>query len=180
MNRKNNSQLLKICFAAMFAALICVATMIIRIPSPLGGYINFGDTFIILAGWMMGPVYGFAAGGIGSAFADLFAGYAAYVPGTFIIKGFMATAAWIIYDGFSKRGRFCFKIRRFTAASCAEAIMIIGYYFYAAVPMGEGGAAVLTIIPNIVQGFMGFIGSLIISAILERTGIFSKFSSLFK
>lgn len=29
--------------AAMFAALTCVATMIIHIPSPIGGYFNLGD-----------------------------------------------------------------------------------------------------------------------------------------
>ena len=56
----------KIVLAAMFAALACVATMIINIPIPAtNGYINLGDCIVILAGWMLGGVYGAAAGGIG-------------------------------------------------------------------------------------------------------------------
>ena len=60
----SKDKLLKICVTAMFAALICVATMLIQIPSPLNGYVNFGDCFILIAAWVLGPVYGFAAGGI--------------------------------------------------------------------------------------------------------------------
>ena len=52
-------QLVKLCTAAMFAALICVATMLIQIPSPLNGYVNFGDCFILVAAWVLGPVWGF-------------------------------------------------------------------------------------------------------------------------
>ena len=88
-----DNKLLMICMTAMFAALICVATMVIQIPSPLGGYVNFGDCFILVAAWVLGPVYGFAAGGIGSALADAFTGYAHYIPGTFVIKGLIAVMA---------------------------------------------------------------------------------------
>ena len=53
--------------AAMFAALTCVATMIIHIPSPIGGYFNLGDCMVLLSAFVLGPVWGTAAGGIGSA-----------------------------------------------------------------------------------------------------------------
>ena len=59
----------------MLAALVCVATMVIKIPSPLNGYINLGDCIVLLSGWLLSPVYGFMAAGLGSALADLFAGY---------------------------------------------------------------------------------------------------------
>ena len=63
LNKKNTKdRLLRICVAAMFTALICVATMIIQIPSPLNGFVNFGDCFILIAAWVLGPWYGFAAG----------------------------------------------------------------------------------------------------------------------
>ena len=74
----------------MLAALCCVATMIIKIPSPLKGYLNLGDCVVLLSGWLLGPAYGFAAAGIGSALADIFSGYVIYAPATFIIKGLMA------------------------------------------------------------------------------------------
>ena len=50
-----NSNLKKIIMTALFAALACVATMSIRIPTPgTGGYIHPGDAIVILAGIILG------------------------------------------------------------------------------------------------------------------------------
>ena len=68
---KMNTRTKKIVMAAMLAALACVATMIIKIPSPLKGYLNLGDCIVLVAGWMLSPTYGFLAAGLGSALADL-------------------------------------------------------------------------------------------------------------
>lgn len=38
----------------MFAALSCAATMVIQIPIATG-YLNFGDSLCLLAGWILGP-----------------------------------------------------------------------------------------------------------------------------
>ena len=35
---------------AAFAALACVDTMVIKVPSPTGGYMNLGDTVVLLGG----------------------------------------------------------------------------------------------------------------------------------
>ena len=83
----------KLVTAALFAALACVATMIIKFPSPLKGYLNIGDCIVLLCGWMLSPVYGFVAAGLGSGLADLLSGYLVYAPATFIIKGLMALIA---------------------------------------------------------------------------------------
>ena len=81
---------------ALFAALACVATMSIRIPTPgTGGYIHPGDAIVILAGIILGPVYGMLAGGIGSALSDLIGGYFVYVPITLVIKGLVAGGYFI-------------------------------------------------------------------------------------
>ena len=57
---KFNTQ--KLVLTALFAALTCVATMIIRIPTPgTGGYIHPGDALVILSGIILGPLYGFLA-----------------------------------------------------------------------------------------------------------------------
>lgn len=175
MERKNDSKLLKICAAAMLAALVCIATMIIRIPSPLGGYINFGDIFVLLGGWVMGPIYGFAVGGIGSALADLFSGYAVYMPGTFIIKGLTAASAAIIFHRLSKKEGTILKISRIISALAGEIIMIAGYYLYAAIPMGEGFTVALQSLPgNAIQGVFGIVGGMIICTAIEKTRLLSK------
>ena len=91
MNTTTNSKLKKIVLTALFAALSCVATMSIKLPTPgTGGYIHPGDAMVILSGVVLGPWWGLLAGGIGSAMADLLGGYFVYVPITFAIKGLVA------------------------------------------------------------------------------------------
>ena len=94
----NDKKIRKLVLAALLAALVCVATMVVQIPSPMQGYVNLGDCFVLLSGWLLGPWYGFAAGGIGSMLADLFLGYAHYAPGTLVIKGLVALLAALLYE----------------------------------------------------------------------------------
>ena len=61
---------------ALFAALGYVATRVLMVPSPTGGYMNLGDTVVLLGAYLPGPVSGAVAGGIGPALADLLSGYA--------------------------------------------------------------------------------------------------------
>lgn len=170
-------RLLKMVFAAMFAALICVATMVIQIPSPMNGYVNFGDCFILVAAWVLGPVYGFAAGGIGSAFADLFSGYAHYVPGTFIIKGLIAVAAALIAQQFSKKSPKLRLVGYITGSFCGELIMVFGYFGYAALLLGKGFGAWASVPGNIVQGAFGMIVGVVIIQILSSAKVLNKAES---
>ena len=65
----------KLTITALFAAIICVTTMFIKIPIPAtNGYIHPGDGFVILSGAVLGPLAGAVASGIGGAAADLFGG----------------------------------------------------------------------------------------------------------
>ena len=93
----------KIVMTALFAALACVATMSIRIPTPgTSGYIHPGDAIVILSGIILGPAYGFLAAGIGSCMADLLGGYFIYVPITFAVKGLVALFAALAYKKIAK------------------------------------------------------------------------------
>ena len=47
----------KLVMAALLAALTCVTTMIITVPSPLKGYLNLGDSIVLLSGWLLSPAY---------------------------------------------------------------------------------------------------------------------------
>ena len=118
----------KVITASMLAALVCVATMIIKIPSPLKGYLNLGDFVVLLAGWSLSPLYGFLAVGIGSALADIFSGYIAYAPATFVIKGLMAIIAYFGFHLIHKRlGNF---ISRILSGTLSEIIMVLGYFLF--------------------------------------------------
>lgn len=52
---------------------------------------------VLLGTYLLGPVCGAVAGGIGPALADLLAGYTAYVPATLVIKALMGLAAGLLY-----------------------------------------------------------------------------------
>ena len=174
----SKDKLLKICVTAMFAALICVATMLIQIPSPLNGYVNFGDCFILIAAWVLGPVYGFAAGGIGSALADLFTGYVHYVPGTFVIKGLIAVAAALICRAMLKKLSKISVPAYIVSALAGEIIMVGGYYLYAALLLGKSFAGAAASVPgNLVQGAFGLVCGVVIIKIIAKTRVLNKFST---
>lgn len=155
-----NNNLKKLILAALFAALSCVATMSIRIPTPgTGGYIHPGDAIVILSGVILGPVWGFLAGGIGSALSDLIGGYFIYVPITFGIKGLVALAAGLLYQkvGKNQKSRYIAVI----LGGVADIILVAGGYFVCEFFIYGAGAAA-SIPANIIQG----VGGLVISCIL--------------
>jgi len=175
LERKNDEKLLKICLTAMFAALICVSTIMIQIPSPLGGYINLGDAFIIVSAVVLGPLGSFGAGAVGSALADLITGYAVYAPATFLIKGTMGIIAALIYHSLSVKEGTLKKAATVLCAIPAELIMIVGYYFYAAIALGTGFIPALqTVAGNSVQGLAGIVGGALITLALKKTGVLGK------
>lgn len=147
----------KLVISALFAALACAATIVIHIPiAATNGYINLGDCIVLLSGFMLGPVYGFAAAGIGSALADLILGYASYAPATFVIKGLMALIAALIYR-FPEKNTF----KLILAGIASELIMIFGYYLYESIWYGFAGAAP-AIVSNAIQGAAGLIAAVIL------------------
>ena len=74
---------------ALFIAIVCVATLILKLDIPAThGYFNVGDSMIYVAALLFGPVVGGLAGGIGASLADFIVGAPEYVLGTFLIKGF--------------------------------------------------------------------------------------------
>ena len=155
-----NNNLKKLILAALFAALSCVATMSIRIPTPgTGGYIHPGDAIVILSGVILGPIWGFLAGGIGSALSDLIGGYFIYVPITFVIKGLVALAAGLLYQkiGKNQKSRYIAVI----LGGVADIILVAGGYFVCEFFIYGAGAAA-SIPANIIQG----VGGLVISCIL--------------
>ena len=158
----------KLVMTALLAALTCVATLIIRIPSPLHGYINLGDCIVLVSGWLLGPVYGLLAAGIGSALADVFAGYLVYAPATFAIKALMAVAAYFIFKALSKTRLS--KAGYIISGIVAELIMIGGYFVFEGFLYGFG-AVLVNIPPNAVQGVAGIIVGSLLIAVIRKTRI---------
>ncbi|MFQ6094660.1 MAG: ECF transporter S component, partial [Candidatus Bathyarchaeia archaeon] len=79
----------EIAIAAVFTALVCVATFAFTIYVPhTEGFFNIGETMVYISALLFGPVVGGIAGGFGSMLADLILGYPHYAPATLVIKAF--------------------------------------------------------------------------------------------
>ena len=163
-----NAKTKNVVMAALFAALVCVATMIIKIPSPLKGYINLGDCIVLLSGWMLPPAYGFLAAGIGSALADLFSGYVVYAPATFIIKSLMAFIAFYGFKLLNKK--IPNTLSRVVAGLIAELFMILGYFVFEGILYGFGPSLV-NIPANAVQGVAGLVIGIVLIKIFEKRNV---------
>lgn len=163
MSMKTNNSIRKLVFSALLAALACVCTMMIQIPVPAtGGYINLGDSIVLLCAWYIGGVYGVAAAGIGTMMADIFSGYAIYAPATFVIKALMALAAWAIFKRIhNHKGQYL-------GAVAAALIMMLGYLIYEAVFLGYGLGAAAAIPANLIQGFTGCVCGVVLSHVMEK------------
>ena len=167
MKVKNKTK--EMTMSAMIAALVCVATMLIKIPSPLKGYLNLGDCVVLLAGWVLSPGYGFFAAGLGSAMADIFSGYVMYAPATFLIKGIMALVVYFGHKLLSKtNNKF---LSRMIPGVLAEVVMVLGYYIFEGFLYGFI-PSIVNIPANAVQGFAG----LVLGCVL--IGIFEKFKNV--
>lgn len=157
----------KLVMAALFAALACVATMSIRIPTPgTGGYIHPGDAIVILCGIFLDPVSAFLAAGIGSCMADLLGGYFIYVPITFMIKGLVAFLASHAYHRLSSKGFNPYG----AVAGCGmiDIIVVAGGYCLCEIFLYGPGAALASVPGNIIQGVSGLIISSALYPVLQR------------
>ena len=161
----------KLVVSALMAALTYVATMVVQIPSPMNGYVNLGDCFVLLSGWLLGPWWGAAAGGIGSMLADLLLGYGHYAPGTLIIKGAMSLVAALIFKAFGKN-----TVGALVSGVVAEIIMVAGYFGYAALLLGKGIGAAASIPGNLVQGTVGLVAGFLLLQVARRTHLEEKVS----
>lgn len=170
MNQRIN--LKKMVLTALFTALTCVATTLIKIEMPATqGYLNIGDCFVLLGAWVLGPIYGAFAGGVGSALADALGGYMHYVPGTLIIKVLMAVIAALLLRVLSKKNTY---LGQLIGGIAAELWMVLGYFIYACLILGKGTAAALSIPGNLLQGAVGLVAAIALVVALRESKTLDK------
>lgn len=155
-----SSNLKKLVMSALMAALTCITTMVIPIPTPSGGYAHPGDGFVLLSGIILGPIYGGLAAGIGSFLSDLFLGYSEYMIATFIIKGLAAVIVGFIYKRIHKGSTII-------AGIIGGAIVTMGYLVFETLLFGLG-AAVSGIPMNLIQNLIAIIITVSLLPILNN------------
>ena len=150
--------------SSVLAALACAATLVITVPSPTGGFMNLGDTVVLLSAYLLGPWWGAAAAAIGSGLADLMAGYAIYAPATLLIKGLMALLAALLYRTLGRKS--------WAVLPCgilAEAVMVLGYWGYDGLLMGSLMGAAVGIPSNLTQAVFGLAASSALTLALKAS-----------
>ena len=161
----------KLVLTALFTALVMVATLIIRIPLPFG-YVNLGDAFILIAVFVLGPVYGSVAAGLGAGCADLF-GYITYAPGTLIIKACMAIVAWLVYKALEKVTKKAV-LAQIAGGVCGAIVMAFGYFVYESLLFTTIGVAFLNVPWNLLQGGVGTALAVAVMKVLNATKILER------
>lgn len=169
-----NKKLYLTVYSAIFAALICVATWVIYVPLPSGGYAHLGDGLVLLAGFCLPLPYAALAAGVGSLIADLLAGYAIYAPATFIIKALCAALACLLIKAFKKLPII---LNLSFSSILAEILMVGGYFFFEAVILNLGLGALGGIFGNSMQGCVGIIIGTALYIALSKTHLIPKFNT---
>ncbi len=151
--------LVQISLWAVMTALVCVATLVIRIPNPMGGYFNVGDVMIFISALVFGPIVGGVAGGVGSALSDLI-GFPVFAVPTLLIKGVEGVLAGLITN---RKSPF----RDVLAVAVAGTEMVVGY-FIAEVYLWGFELAILEIPTNIAQMVIGGLIGIPVALVLRR------------
>lgn len=168
-------RLLRVGIVAAFATLAFVGTTVIRIPIPAsGGYFNLGDTFVMVAALLYGPAAGALVGLIGPAAADAI-GFPQFILATAVVK--CVEGALVGLVGF--RGPAG---RQAAAVALGVVILVAGYYLFEAVVypllaksipffgVTDAKAALVEIVPNLLQGVISAMLSFGIVRVFRRAG----------
>lgn len=143
-----NSKTKELTLNAVLAALVIVATLFVRIPTPTGGSVNLGDAAVLIAAFRLGGLRGGLIGGIGSAAADLMGGSAAFALPTLFIKFAEGLVAGIVFKRLGG-GPLGLAASSFSGGAC----MVGGYFAFELFAMGAG-PALAVLVPNVIQAIV--------------------------
>ena len=125
---KDVKQLVNVGIIAAFATLSFIGTLVIRIPIPAtGGYFNLGDTFVMIAALLYGPLIGGAVGLIGPALADAI-GYPQFILATASVKGLEG----LLVGAIGGRSAGASMAKPVMALAVGIAVIVIGYFVFEA------------------------------------------------
>jgi uncharacterized membrane protein len=159
---------LKLAVAAVFAALVCIATIVFTISIPAtSGYFNLGETVIYVAALLFGPYVGGLAGGVGASIADMIVA-AQFAPGTLVIKGIEGLIVGFLNRRLPKWMEKL-SLNAIIAVIVGGLEMVAGYFLYENLVLNYSIAAATVEIPfNIVQMLVGLIVSIPVVRIVLR------------
>lgn len=153
-----NRTALRISLIAIMTAIVAVFTLIIRIPSPIGGYISLCDAAVTFVAYAFGPFSGFLAGGLGAAFADLIGGFPQWAIISFIVHGVEALVMGLVVRKNSQSVAMCI------LAAVLAVVIVSGGYLLLTTLFGLTvfSEAILEVPGNIAQSAVGAVIGLLL------------------
>lgn len=168
-----NVKIKKMCFSAMFAAMIFGLTML-HIPIGAGGYIHIGDALIYITALLMGGPWAFLSAAIGAAVADIVSGFAVYAIPSMIIKMLIAVPFALV----SKKEEKLLSARTALLTIPSGAVTILGYFIADLILYREG--AVADLIPNLIQAVGSGIVFIVLALALDKVKIREALNNFIK
>ncbi len=145
---KNNINVYYIALVAVFAALVFVASVIsVPVPAAFGmTRIHLGNIFCLLSGFILGPIGGGLAAGIGSGLYDIIIyGELASAPFTFVFKFLLAAVCgWVAYAKGNKGENHKLNIPAAIAGSAVYMVLYLGKSFVQGLLLGSEMGTILT------------------------------------
>ena len=167
-----NKKILNLSLAAVFAALIFLATMIHVGIGFNGGYVHLGDAIIYLCAAFLPAPYAASAAGIGAGLADVASGAPEWVPATVLIKALSALL-------FTSKKETVLCTRNVFACIIGAVICCGGYYLAEVVIYGCGWAVPIASIPfNLIQTVASAVLFISVAVIFDRTGLKKRLSTM--
>ena len=160
---RNNTQAIVVTAMCIALTYIFTAVVNIRLPfAPNGGLIHLGNVPLFLAAIIFGKKTGALSGAFGMGLFDLFSGWTAWAPFTFVVVGLMGFSVGAITE---KKKGFGWKV---VAILVACVIKIVGYYIAEGIIYGNWITPASSIPGNLLQVGVAAVIVLIIAGQLQK------------
>ena len=167
--KSTNRSALKIALIAILTAITVVFTLIVRVPTPIKGYISLCDVIITFSAYLFGPYTAMIAGGLGTGLADIIGGYAQWAPFSFIIHGLQGLLIGLIAKKGAASGHSIDSsiVRMIIGGIVGMGVMAGGYYLVGG--MFYGFEPALVEIPlNLMQSGVGVVLGIAVSKSVSK------------
>ncbi len=154
----------KMVYMALFVTMVFVATNIrVHLPLGTGGLVHIGTLMMFAIALKYGKHYGALSAAIGMALFDVLSGWAAWAPGTFVVR--LAAGFVVGMLAQTAEGQGQSKTRNAIAIVAGGVVIVVGYYLFEALFITEFYAATLSIPGNITQFAIGVFSLFILDSL---------------
>lgn len=169
----SNARTFNLILTSMAIALVFVATLLLNIKLPItanGGLVHLGSAMLFIIAILFGPKTGMIAGAIGMGLFDLFAGWTAWAPITFLARGLQGyVVGRIAWSNGRNGGSKAFNL---LATIVSIPLMIGGYYIGESIIFSSWIIPAASIPGNIVQNVIGVLVAIPVIIALKKIPFF--------